>query len=157
MNSPKLIAILFLITSCLDATEKPTIPEMAGRSDIIVVGRVVKVDNPGEPFRKITIQVKEIIKGHRTVHGLKTITFPYVRMGKGNIDFQKAKQENTDKIFFLRFIHNSPETVRLDTPAPTSFQLEMADAWFGMGTGEKRIKAELNELERKAKRLYREH
>ena len=134
----------FVAAPFFHATVKPSIISMSERSDVIVSGTVVGVDKPGDPNRKITIQVKEFYKGQGRLHVIKRITFSYERIGKGNIDFQKVKEEKTGHIIFLTFVPD-PEA----NEAAQSFHLELADAWFGMEPVVRSLKVELKEIERK--------
>jgi hypothetical protein len=132
------------------ATVKPSISTMIFWSDVILVGKVLDVDNPGGSDRNIKIQVQEFIKANQVIRGINKLSLSYHRIGvKGDTNFQKMKEEKTDHIFFLRYVPDGD-----DTKDPTSFHLELADAWFGVKRSDKTLVKKIMEFEHRVEEIY---
>lgn len=133
MHGPRdkrVLLCLFFLLSLVQSASATTIPSTArltSQADLILVGKVLDVDKPGEPSRHITARVAEIIKGHLSVERTNQIAIVYHRMGKGNIDFQKKKALGTDHIFFLKYVPDPALNAVIG-----SFHLELSDVWFGV-------------------------
>ena len=134
------------------ATVKPSISTMIFWSDVILVGKVLDVDNPGGSDRHIKIQVKDFLKANQVIRGINHLSLSYHRIGvKGDIDFQKLKEEKTDHIFFIRYVPDGD-----DSKEPTSFHLELADAWFGVEKNDKTLVKKIMEFEQRVTTIYEE-
>ena len=152
---PVLVAIILTLAmgGYAYATIMPTIASMVGRSDVILIGKVLHVDKPGEPFRMVTVQVKEFIVGSPfDLSKIKEFTMPYQRIGKKvNISFQEMKEAGEQKVFFLRYAQDSGATGK--TP---SFHLELSDVWFGVRPSSKGLIKKIKEVELRVRKLYDE-
>ena len=132
------------------ATVKPSISTMIFWSDVILVGKVLDVDNPGGSDRHIKIQVKDFLKANQVIRGINHLSLSYHRIGvKGDIDFQKLKEEKTDPIFFLRYVPDGEKET-------TSFHLELTDPWFGVEPSDKTLVREIMEFEQRVTNIYKE-
>ena len=121
------LVLPLLLVQSASATVMPTTAQLTSQADLILVGKVLDVDKPGEPSRHITVRVAEIIKGNLSLGITNQIPIVYHRMGKGNIDFQKKKALGTEHIFFLKYVPDPALNAVVG-----SFHLEFSDVWSGV-------------------------
>jgi hypothetical protein len=117
------ISFLFSATA-VHATVVPTVEGLFRDSDVIVVGKVLEVVNPGETDRKVTISIDRVLHNTGAMRGKRRLTFEYHRVGLHDIDFRSITERDADHVFFLRF---DPVGMSHEN----SFQLVMTDVWFG--------------------------
>ncbi len=126
------LIFIFLISCSISATVKPSITQMVSRSDIILIGKVVDVESPREQSRIISIKVQEYLLKKNSRLRAKELIISYNRIGKGDINFQKLKEQKKDLIFFLMYTPDSSNSGKT-----TSFHLKLADEWFGIESNDK--------------------
>jgi len=107
----------------VSATVKPSLETMVRYSDIIIVGKIIHVENLNELTQVITIKSHNLLKGNSDTLE-STFKFNYTlglgRASKGNIKFLSLLQNNIERVIFLKEVRESENKVRL------------TDGWFGI-------------------------
>ena len=105
------------------ATVHPGYDQLAKSSDLVVIGRITGVENPGAATRTVELTASSLIKG-RLPTPTTVLTVRYTRVGKGNIDF-KAYQSSGEKVLVFLKQRKGKD----DKPIA---EFELTDAWFGL-------------------------
>jgi len=141
-----IVVVICLLSPSLNlqAAAKPTLSLLYGWSDIVVVGRLLKVQKGGEGSR-VFISISDVVKGSYEVRKLRKLSFLYPKLDRPGIDFSKLRREGADHIIFLRL---SPSDY-LDARNISVFNLQLTDDWYGIDKANPSIIAELKEFDQK--------
>ena len=146
------LVLPLLLAQSASATVMPTTGGWTSRADLILVGKVLDVDKPGEPSRHITFRVAEIVKGNLSLGKTNQITNVYHGMGKGNIDFRNKKALGTEHIRFLKYVPDPALNAVVG-----SFHLEFSDVWSGVQKAAATVIEKIKDMLSRSASIHEEH
>lgn len=87
----------------------PTTASMVGSTDLVVEGRIDKVQRGGKALRRVTISVRRLLHSRwiivddgRGIGSVKRIAFTYRKPDKGQHDID-ARPHSLPRLFFLKY------------------------------------------------------
>ena len=86
-----ILALPFIVNES-DGTVAPSIEQLLSGSHMVVLATVSGVENPGAAKRTITLKVKKVLWPNFRLGLIDSITLPYEKFGKGDIDFERIKK-----------------------------------------------------------------